>query len=282
MPLWRAIQLLRMQEHVLQTADGSTRGDEEGSSLLMRLRSCRTLPEVEKHLAALASAGEQLQMPPHLEQSWKSMSILHVEKNELTGADSKKVDPCNAMPMPRSSPEQVHKVAAWIAYRYFADAFALLPEARDSHTDAAEFFKDEIYVHTVCSRMLLASPNFYHLNLCKPEEADRLMGRLIKLDRLPRQNPLEGLLLDRAWSDHDVARHLATWYKFYCKALFVAQLLLGWIAVVATIPQRGASGGNAITDFEELEFLHSAEFTDAAPGLARRRNERKKKNKREC
>ena len=68
------------------------------------------------------------------------------------------VDAGDASTPPRSTPEQVHKVAAWIAYRYFADAFALLPEARDSHTDAAEFFKDEIYVHTVCSRMLLASP----------------------------------------------------------------------------------------------------------------------------
>ena len=101
---------------------------------------------------------------------------------------------------------QVHQLASWLSHRYFADAFAMLPEeARGGHADAASMFKEQIYVHTLCSRMLLTSASFYHINLCDPYEADRLMGRLVKLDRLPRQNPLEGLLLlDKAWKDHDV------------------------------------------------------------------------------
>ena len=69
-PLWRAILLLRMQQHVLQTADGSSSGSEAGSRLLMGLRGSRTLPEVEKHLVDLAEADPQLQMPPSLEAAW--------------------------------------------------------------------------------------------------------------------------------------------------------------------------------------------------------------------
>ena len=215
--LWRAIQLLRMQEQVLQAADGNT-GSEDGKSLLVGLRSARTLREVEAQLAAVAAAGEHVQVPPGLEHLWQSMSGLNQRRTSRDAAASAagrssrapaRVAPPSAptsRTMTRASMAQVHQLASWLSHRYFADAFAMLPEeARGGHADAASMFKEQIYVHTLCSRMLLTSASFYHINLCDPYEADRLMGRLVKLDRLPRQNPLEGLLLlDKAWKDHDV------------------------------------------------------------------------------
>ena len=46
-------------------------------------------------------------------------------------------------------------------------------------------------------------------------------------DRLPGQNPIEGLLLRSAWCDYDVAMHLAAKYKRWCKTL----QHLSWLAV---------------------------------------------------
>eukprot|EP00966_Prymnesium_polylepis_P130423 3016486-Prymnesium_polylepis.1 len=78
---------------------------------------------------------------------------------------------------------------------------------------------------------LLSSPNFYHLQLGTPD-AGRLVGQLVRLDRLPKENPLEGLLLLRnAWREYDVAMLLADRYKLVSKSLFFLQLLLSWTIV---------------------------------------------------
>lgn len=59
-----------------------------------------------------------------------------------------------------------------------------------------------------------------------------MVQQLVQLDRLPKENPIEGLLLLRsAWRDYDVARLLAVRYKIICKATYLLQLLLGCVAV---------------------------------------------------
>ena len=56
-----------------------------------------------------------------------------------------------------------------------------------------------------------------------------MVNTLVRLDRLPTETSLEGLLLLRqAWDEHDIAKHLAGWYKVVAKLLFVVQLLLGF------------------------------------------------------
>ena len=57
---------------------------------------------------------------------------------------------------------------------------------------------------------LFKSNKVYHGNLGDLTGVQRLISRLVRLDRVPLTNPLEGLLLLRpAWRDHDVAVALA-------------------------------------------------------------------------
>ena len=85
--------------------------------------------------------------------------------------------------------------------------------------------------------LLLSSENIYHLNLDDIEGGGRLVNKLVRLDRLPKTNPLEGLeLLRSAWQDHDVAMMFAGRYKCWCKFLFVLQLILGWVFIVYRSP----------------------------------------------
>ena len=54
----------------------------------------------------------------------------------------------------------------------------------------------------------------------------RLVRQLVRLDRLPRENPLSGLrLLSDAWRDYDVAFLLAGRWKAATKALLLPQLI---------------------------------------------------------
>ena len=72
-------------------------------------------------------------------------------------------------------------------------------------------------------------PNVYSLNVNSPTDGARaLVNSLVRLDRLPASNPLEGLLLlQDAWRDFDVALLLAARYKRLCKFTFFLQLALG-------------------------------------------------------
>lgn len=52
----------------------------------------------------------------------------------------------------------------------------------------------------------MSSTNFHQLNLNELDAAQRLFAHLVSLDRLPKQNTLEGLLVLReAWAEYDVA-----------------------------------------------------------------------------
>ena len=69
-------------------------------------------------------------------------------------------------------------------------------------------------------------------NLLNIETGKRLIKDIVQLDRLPKENTLEGLqLIRRAWCQHDVCVHLARSNKFWCKFLFLMQLLVGWLLV---------------------------------------------------
>lgn len=55
------------------------------------------------------------------------------------------------------------------------------------------------------------------------------------LDRVPRSNPLSGLILLRqAWNEHDVVVYLSRYYKRLSKTLYVVQLLFAWLIVLGS------------------------------------------------
>ena len=107
---------------------------------------------------------------------------------------------------------------------------------------------DLVVAQEVHFRTLLSSPNFYHANLSDMENAQKLVNQIVRLDRLPPSNPLEGLLLLRdAWKDYDVAMLLADRYKIWCKLIFSAQLLFSWLIVCgSTTYMTETTEGNVV------------------------------------
>ena len=67
--------------------------------------------------------------------------------------------------------------------------------------------KLQIGAATRRSSALLGSPNFHSVNLvsAKQEDVKKLVAHLVRLDRLPAENPREGLeLMQQLWDEHDV------------------------------------------------------------------------------
>jgi len=109
---------------------------------------------------------------------------------------------------------------------------------------------------------LLQTANFYHLNLIDIHGSALLIDQLVKLDRLPKENTLEGLLLlQDAWRDYDVATYLASSYKITFKILFFLQILLGYLAIsgatLAEYLKRMDPGSELGDQFEQVVFFLS-------------------------
>jgi hypothetical protein len=138
-----------------------------------------------------------------------------------------------------ATPQQVAAVSDWLVEYTFQQAWdslanrdELLAAGKTFDTEGRKAFQKEMLAMTTLARTLLSSKNFYHANITYPDAADRLVQQLVQLDRLPKENPLEGLLLlQSAWRDHDVATLLASRFKRGCKLGFMLQLLLGWVAI---------------------------------------------------
>ena len=64
----------------------------------------------------------------------------------------------------------------------------------------------------------------------------RLVKELVRLDRLPKENTLEALLLlQQAWVSFDVCMYLSRWYKRLSRILYAILLLIGILTVAFTI-----------------------------------------------
>ena len=91
------------------------------------------------------------------------------------------------------------------------------------------------------------------------EIAETLVRQIVKLDRLPATNSLEGLqLLQEAWCEYDVAMHLASRYKMVSKLLFALQLALGWAIVFI---------GTAEKEFGEKNIADTSHWRHIVFGL---------------
>ena len=139
--------------------------------------------------------------------------------------------------------QQVSEVSLWMATKFFSDAWQVLPEstrarlAEHGVTDFAVHYKENISAMSVHIRTIISCRNFHHLNLSNFDGgAAKLVGELVKLDRLPNETTLQGLLLLRgAWCEYDVAMHLASRYKFRSKLIFLTQLFVAWGMVIVGI-----------------------------------------------
>jgi len=99
--------------------------------------------------------------------------------------------------------------------------------------DYAVHWRPNIDAMTLHASTILSCPSFHHLNINDLEGAKRLIGELVKLDRLPRETSLQGLLLLRsAWCEYDTTMMLATRYKLQAKLMFVLQLFVAWCIVL--------------------------------------------------
>jgi len=145
-------------------------------------------------------------------------------------------------------PQQIVAASDWLTDYFFRNAYEMLPESQKRQCDDFEnhgrvLYKEPMLAMSVACRTLLSSTNFYHINLTHHATAKRLVQQLVQLDRLPKENSLEGLLLLRsAWRDFDVAMLLADRYKRVCKVSFILQLLLGWSAVTLSAVASETAG----------------------------------------
>jgi hypothetical protein len=135
--------------------------------------------------------------------------------------------------------QQVNETSQWLANKFFSDAFHILPESMkqqavdEGHHSYATRYKANISALSVHIRTIISNRNFHHLNLHDVEGAGKLVGELVKLDRLPNETSLQGLLLIKdAWCEYDVTMMMASKYKFRSKLVFVIQLFLAWAMIV--------------------------------------------------
>ena len=142
-----------------------------------------------------------------------------------------------------ASVQQVHDTALWLANRFFADAWEVQPESvreaarANGASDFATYYGENITALAIHIRTIMSGRNFHHLNLHSVDTgASRLVGELVKLDRLPNETSLQGLLLLRgAWCEVDVAKLLAGRYKVLSKLVFLAQLCVAFALVIVAL-----------------------------------------------
>jgi hypothetical protein len=156
--------------------------------------------------------------------------------------------------------QQIDEVALFLADRYFQDQFLQSNEAQQTCDSYAEAYINQITTLTNEIRTLLTSPQLIFLNVHSPlEAAEALVRQIVKLDRLPETNALEGLqLLQEAWCEYDMAMHLANRYKTASKLLFALQLAVGWAIVFI---------GTAEKEFDDKDIAETSNWRHIVFGL---------------
>jgi len=142
-----------------------------------------------------------------------------------------------ASDMEPATPDQVMELGTWLAQNCFEDAFegSLSEDHKAKGLSMEDWYRSRIYAMVLYIHTLYNSKQLYHANLCNLKEVQKLVHRLVRLDRVPMGNPLEGLLvLQAAWCDYDVAETMAQNYKFASKGIFLLQLVLSWLIVMCS------------------------------------------------
>jgi hypothetical protein len=84
---------------------------------------------------------------------------------------------------------------------------------------------------------LLKHPKLHSMNVHEHlQDARKIVENLVKLERLPQRNNIEGLrLIRQAWDDYDRTWYLASRYKILAKVTFFLQIVLGLLTIAATV-----------------------------------------------
>ena len=181
-----------------------------------------------------------------------SYSVASLTKNQrrehLYMAIARKQDYRGASGSARSglkpaTPDQIEKTAQWLAEFVVESSLRIdMPQDLNAkifierNVEKARKGGDFQRIVSATKTRLIAlmnSPRVHAVNVCAEEkQIDHLVQSLVRLDRLPPETNLEGLLLlKQAWNEHDIAMHLAGRYKISAKGLFLLQLIVSWVIV---------------------------------------------------
>jgi hypothetical protein len=146
--------------------------------------------------------------------------------------------------LPPASQDQVEDLVRWYADTMVERLWAL-PHVMAEHTDlildakkdAANTYKTAFAVgiaeRTNRFMSVLTNADLYSVNAMDLEGAQAQVKKLAKMDRLPKYERLEGLILIRqAWDEYDVTMYMADRYKRLSKFLYFLFLVLGLTMVI--------------------------------------------------
>ena len=148
---------------------------------------------------------------------------------------------CHAGDMPAASPEEVHRcIEDIVSLRYEYEYRLRNPDKQDIRNDVKEEVKKEfgyrMHVESTLASHLLQHPCTYGLSTFHLDSANRRILELVRMDRLPDCDTLEGLLLLRtAWEEYDVKMTNAAYYKYMARFFYLTILVLGLLAVILTV-----------------------------------------------
>jgi len=171
------------------------------------------------------------------------------ETNDM-GPKERFDDPRNA------NKDEVHTAVMELADDFYADCYKLREQdaAEQAKNDGdftlqkliegekkagltpSDYYQEQLWTWVQFAEELLHSPQFQSLNLRDLVAANKTVRHLVRLDRLPKENSIEGLrLLRAAWDEYDVGMHNAGRYKMIAKVIFVLQLLVQVLIVLCTL-----------------------------------------------
>lgn len=134
-----------------------------------------------------------------------------------------------------ATPEQVRDAMDWLTgLRYQARLTAASAKDPNQALDAM-MQRCSISQLAVVSAALVKHSNTHSTNVGDIEDSRKLVRELVRLDRLPQKECMEGLLLLRdAWDEYDAKLYWASKYKIRSKVYYVILLSLGIFTVLCT------------------------------------------------
>ena len=113
--------------------------------------------------------------------------------------------------------------------KQFTDAMANLPDDHEKKKDSLDkVFGPRMFAATQFTNKLFNLHRCFGVNVNHLDACVAALHDIVRFDRLPAQNTLEGLmLLQQAWREYDIVMHLAGWYKLFSKILFFIALAVG-------------------------------------------------------
>jgi hypothetical protein len=114
--------------------------------------------------------------------------------------------------------------------------------------DHKDFYRDLMKQAKMHYYNLLCSPGLYSANVVDTDRLHGLVRELCSIDKLPKTDSLEALLVVRhAWDTIDVGRKVLWWYKFGAKACYFMLVLF---AIATTTVTVLASDINALSPID--------------------------------